>query len=330
MSNPSPLISVIIPTKNGDAWLAKTISAILDQTLSDQTEIIIMDSGSTDNTAEILSRYPVWVIPIEPSSFNHGGTRNVGVRHAKGKYIVMTVQDAEPDSRFWLQNLLDGFDDEKVAGVCGQQIVPHDPENNPVDWFRPVSAPDKKKFFFDRPADFEALTAAEQRNICRWDDVNAMYRRDVLLSLPFRFTSFAEDALWARDALMAGYAIVYNTAARVKHYHFETPEYAFRRSFTVYYHMYIYFSERPSRVDNGLIMLLRNSKLLLKESRIGWPDKWKWLLFNYRQRTAINKAIDIFNDALAKGRTELDCKHNEICRTPPQALKPGRKEIKKA
>lgn len=322
------LVSVVIPVKNGDAWLDETIPAILRQQIPGGLEIIVVDSGSTDHTLSLLDKYPVLVHRISPEEFNHGATRNLGVNLAAGKYVVLTVQDALPTDENWLQHLLDGFDDEKVAGVCGQQIVPHDPEKNPVDWFRPISPPDKKKFFFDDPANFEALTPSEQRNICRWDDVNAMYRRDILLKLPFRVTGFAEDVLWARDALLAGYAIVYNTAARVEHYHFETPEFAFRRSFTVYYHMYKYFSARPSRMDNGPIMLLRNSKLLLKESRIGWPDKWKWLLFNYRQRKALNKAIDIFNEALAKGETELDSKHKEINQTPPQALKPGSIENK--
>ena len=319
----SPLISVVIPVKNGDAWLDKTLPAIFNQTLADRTEVIVIDSGSTDGTNEILSRYPVRVIRIDPSTFDHGATRNLGVREAKGQYVVMTVQDATPDSPHWLQHLLDGFDDATVAGVCGQQIVDHDPENNPVDWFRPISPPGVVKYRFEDPNALRQLSGDEQKSLCRWDNVNAIYRRDILLQLPFRTTAFAEDALWARDALLAGYAIVYNTAARVRHYHHETPDYAFRRSFTVYYHFYQYFGVRPSRVDNGPLPLLRNSKLLLKEKKIQWGDKWKWLRFNYRYRKVLNASVAAFTAALAKGQAELDSQHAAICKTPPQALKPG-------
>lgn len=323
-----PLISVIIPVKNGDAWLDTTLPAIFNQTLADRTEVIVIDSGSTDRTNEILAKYPLRVIRIDPATFNHGATRNLGAQQARGQYIAMTVQDATPESPHWLQHLLDGFDDETVAGVCGQQIVDHDPEKNPVDWFRPVSPPDKVKYRFDDPNQFKKLAPDEQRGICRWDNVNAMYRRDILLRLPFRATAFAEDALWARDALLSGHAVVYNTAARVRHYHQETPDYAFRRSFTVYYHLYQYFGVRPARVDNGLVPLLRNGVLLLKDKKVPWRDKWEWLWFNYRYRKALRRSIAAFTGALSKGQAALDEEHARICKTSPQAPKPGMEKNK--
>ncbi len=91
-----PLISVIIPVKNGDVWLRKLIPAILNQSLASKTEIILIDSGSTDQTKSVVRRYPVRMICIEPEEFNHGTTRNLGVKESKGKYVVMTVQDAKP------------------------------------------------------------------------------------------------------------------------------------------------------------------------------------------------------------------------------------------
>jgi rhamnosyltransferase len=144
--DPEQLISVVIPVKNGDSWLRETIPAILDQELDGAIEIIAIDSGSTDDTLSVLSKYPVTVVSIEPEEFNHGLTRNIGANLAKGKYLVMTVQDAKPSSRFWLQQLMDGFLDDTVAGVCGQQIVPHHFDKNPVEWYRPVSTRVKTKY----------------------------------------------------------------------------------------------------------------------------------------------------------------------------------------
>jgi rhamnosyltransferase len=295
------------------------MQAIFRQGLISQTEVIAIDSGSTDDTLSILSRYPIHVLNIEPSTFNHGAVRNLGAQQAKGKYVVMTVQDAEPSDEKWLQHLLDGFDDDRVAGVCGQQIVPHDPDKNPVDWFRPMSEPGIVKYFFSNRAEFDALAAEEKKKICSWDDVNAMYRKDTLLKIPFRNVSFAEDALWARDALQNGYAIVYNTRARVNHYHFETPDYTFRRSFTIHYHFYKFFGIRPSSNASELVSILRNIKLLCFE-KISMADKFRWLAYNFRQRKALKRSANLFNIALAKGETELEKKHHEISGIPPQAL----------
>lgn len=232
----------------------------------------------------------------------------------------MTVQDAEPADEQWLQHLLDGFDDDQVAGVCGQQIVPHDTDKNPIDWFRPLSPPDSKKYSFPSAAQFDALDADEKRGLCRWDNVTAMYRRDVLLQIPFQRTSFAEDALWARDALRAGYAIVYNTAARVKHYHFEDPDYTFRRCFAVFYHMYKFFEVRPTAGGKEWMTVLKNMKTLVKSRKISWPAKWRWLKFNHNQRKAIRDSVHTFDAAIAS--ETLEKKYGEICGTPPQALKP--------
>jgi rhamnosyltransferase len=316
------LISVIIPVKNGDYWLDQTLKGIVGQTVFDRSEIIVIDSGSTDRTLQILERFPVRVISIPPSAFNHGETRNLGVREAKGKYVVMTVQDAQPTDERWLQKLLDGFDNENVAGVCGQQIVSHEPDKNPVEWFRPVSPPAKTKYFYEDIDEFHRLSPGAKRNVCGWDNVNAMYRKEALLRVPFRAVSFAEDAMWAKDAIEAGYAIVYNREARVNHYHFETPEYAFRRYFTVCYHFYKIFGLRPSYLNEGPGFFLRAIKLLLKAKSIRWKDKWKWFWYNYRLYFAINRSVRSFSDALRIGENELDRLHNEICGAPPQAVKP--------
>jgi rhamnosyltransferase len=322
MPEKTPLISIVIPVKNGEPWLEKTMRSIFSQTLIDKTEVIIVDSGSTDSTFQILQKFPVRMIRIEPSEFNHGTTRNRGVLEARGEFIVMTVQDAEPTNERWLQSLLEGFDDEKVAGVCGLQIVPHDLDKNPVDWFRPQTKPVSRKFFFEQVSQFEVLASEKKQEICSWDNVNAMYRRKILLDIPFQPVSFAEDALWARDVIRNGLAIVYCPIAQVNHYHFETPDYAFKRNFTVLYHLYIFFGIKPSENYPILIILLRIVKLLVREKQLLWSDKWKWLLYNYQQQRAIQSSSSAFLEILKKGIDKLEIHHSKICGKAPQALNP--------
>jgi rhamnosyltransferase len=317
-SNPI-LVSIIIPVKNGAHWLRQTLQSLQDQELNGAIEIIVIDSGSTDRTLEIVRTFPVRLIQIEPAEFNHGLTRNLGVSAALGEYVVMTVQDARPADPFWLQKMVDSFDVPEVAGVCGAQVVPHEPGNNPVEWFRPVSTPKVRSFQFRDPTQFESLTPDEKRRACAWDNVTAMYRREVLQILPFRQTNFAEDALWARDALHNGYKIVYNPAARVYHYHFEDKDFAFRRSLTVFYHMYRYFGVLPTASLLTLKRKLSIARILMKEKSITLEKKYFWYKYNINLNKAICKSAKIFQKALQQGEAELDRLHNEYCKRPPMA-----------
>jgi rhamnosyltransferase len=267
-----------------------------------------------------LKNYPLRIIRIEPGEFNHGLTRNLGVREAGGKYIVMTVQDAKPKSNSWLQELLNGFTDDTVAGVCGQQVVPHDPDKNPAEWFRPLSKPSIRSYQFREKDVFLRLKPDEQLAICRWDDVNAMYRKDILTRIPFRNTDFAEDALWARDALLAGYTIVYNPLSQVEHYHHEDYEFAFNRNFIIQYHFYKYFGTIPEKSRNRFMKNLRLIKQLVAEKKIPFPAKWKWLKYNLRNQQAVIRSNQVFLESLQGGNPDsLDKLYLKLCQYIPQA-----------
>lgn len=319
-------ISVVIPVKNGDSWLEETLPAIINQTLFDRCEIIVIDSGSTDNTLTILKKYPVRVIHIDPSTFNHGTTRMLGVREAKGEFVIFTVQDAKPVNNQWMENLLCGFIHDGVAGVCGQQIVPHHKDKNPVEWFRPQSTPQLVELSFNSK-EFNELNPQEQLNYCRWDDVNAAYRKKVLEAIPFRDVNFAEDVLWAKDALLAGHSIVYTPFAPVEHYHLEEPEFTFKRNFTIRYHFYKYFGVKPviGTWSDQLIRKLRIAKTLWKEKGISFAEKSRWLNYNLKIQKERYASNAEFLRALALGEQALDGRHKQLCGTPPQASKPKMK-----
>lgn len=319
MSEKQPLISIVIPVKNGEYWMDKCLSGIMSQTLFPQCEVIIIDSGSTDKTLEILKSYPVKVVSIEPETFNHGLTRNLGVANSCGKYIVMTVQDAVAADNMWLQHMLDGFSTaENVAAVCGKQVVPHDKDKNPAEWYRPVGMGEITSYSFSKEA-FLNLSPAEKRSVCGWDDVTAMYLRDVLVQIPFRKTSFAEDAQWAKDAYMNGYTLVYNTNATVYHYHYENPDYTYKRTFTVLYHMYRFFGNLPEIYSPGFIDTLKLVKLLLNEAKLSFAEKIKWFRYNQKLRAVYAKVIADFLKIVKQGDEALDKQHELLCGVPPVA-----------
>lgn len=315
------LVSIVVPVKNGDYWLMDTLKGLFNQKIVGNIEVIIIDSGSTDSSLDIIKQFPVRLIQIDPASFNHGLTRNLGVKEAKGEFIVMTVQDANPVNEQWLQNLLNGFDEERVAGVCGQQIVPWDKDKNPAAWFRPQSLPQTVKYEFSID-EFNRLNPTEKRVVCGWDNVTAIYRKSALEKIPFQNVMFAEDCLWARDAILNGYSIVYNPNAKVYHYHFEDPTRIGKRLFAELYHFYKILGYLPSYVDNGVIQKLKDIKLLVKERKLTWQDKWKWYRYNLALRTEINETIAVFYQSLSEGDDALLKKFNLLCDQIPQAHKP--------
>ncbi len=313
-------ISVIIPVCNEALKIRRCIDGILGQTVP-ADEIIVLDSGSTDGTLDILLDYPkVRVLAITPGEFNHGETRNAGVRAARGDWVVLTVGDARPANEFWIERLFDGVTDEDVAGVCGAQVVPHDRENNPVEWFRPASEPVIERVQFSSPEEFDQLAPAERRRVCAWDDVTALYRRRVLLRIPFRRVHYGEDALWAKEALRAGHALVYNPAARVFHHHSETPDFAFRRALATMYNRYRSFgdlAEEPAM----FVPVARAVKQLVREPAITWRERRHWAIYTVRNRLANRSAVRQFRQELAKGEQFLDALHERYCSRPPVPAK---------
>lgn len=272
------LISVVIPVKNGIDTLPSCLDGLFRQTLKDRMEVIALDSGSTDGTLELLSKYPVLVHHVPKGEFNHGETRNLGISLARGTFVVLTVQDATPASDDWIELMLTHFDNPEVAGVCGQQIVGSDPGKNPLQWFTPASEAKPMLFQFKNVNEFISLPGKKKHQYCNWDDVTAMYRKSIKEKIPFKKLMFSEDTLWANDALSLGYAIVYDYRARVYHYHHQNFKFYFKRTYIISYqnfkfYDYIRFPKNP---------LVSVPQILVRIARkhIPFGEKIKWFFYN--------------------------------------------------
>src|SRR5215831_3958755 len=98
--------SILVLSKNDVVNVEAGLKAIYSQKDVEEFEVIVVDSGSTDGTLEVLSRFPVRVEQIPPTSFHHAQTRNLAASLATGEILVFLSQDALPASEFWLASML--------------------------------------------------------------------------------------------------------------------------------------------------------------------------------------------------------------------------------
>src|SRR5688572_10545956 len=103
-------VSIVIPTKNAGTLFRDTLHALKTQEYEDQIEIILIDSGSTDDTIQVAYEYGIKVKSIIPDEFNHGLTRNLGIEMATGEVIVLMSQDAVPGDKYLVKNFVAAFD----------------------------------------------------------------------------------------------------------------------------------------------------------------------------------------------------------------------------
>jgi rhamnosyltransferase len=220
------MISVVIPVKDGGDDLVRCLDAIGRQQVDDQVEVVVVDSGSTDGSAERAERSGARVQSIPAGEFHHGRTRNLGARLASGDTLVFTSQDAYAATDSWLARLTAPLrGDERVAGVYGRQL-PHADARPPEQYFLDFlygPAPRRQQIASEDDLSFEATL---------FSNVNSAMPRRIWEAYPFsEEIVMSEDQEWSRRVLLNGYAVVYEPEAVVHHSHAYTVTGAMRRFF---------------------------------------------------------------------------------------------------
>lgn len=210
-----PIASIIIRAKNEGRFLAETLDALFSQQEKDH-EVILVDSGSTDDTVVIAERYHLQVIRIRPEEFTYGYALNLGMRAASGEFLISLSAHSLPVNDRWLDGAIAGFSDSSVAGVYGRQLPR--PDASPADIFgMKISG-----VMSTKP---NRLTSG-----MGFSNANGAVRRAVWQKLPFdERLSGAEDLAWARTAHRHGYAVAYQPKMAVYHSHRESVPKLLRR-----------------------------------------------------------------------------------------------------
>ena len=198
-------ISIVIPTYNSQMTIAKTIESCQDQTCPKELiEIIVINDGSTDNTEEVVKRYPVKYIYQRNSG--PAKARNTGWKAAQGEIICFTDADCVPE-REWVARLVSNYISDKIAAVGGSYGI--------VNKENLLASCIHEEIIYRH--------SKMPKNVLALGSYNLSVRRKVLEEIggfneEYRMAS-AEDNDLSYKILKNGYLLIFDKDARVAHYH---------------------------------------------------------------------------------------------------------------
>lgn len=184
-----PTVSLVIPVYNAQATIKDCLDSVLALDFpKDELEIILVDNNSTDDTKEIIKKYPVKYI-FEPQK-GRAFARNAGIREARGAFIAFTDADCVVDIN-WLKELKKGFENESIV-ACGGKVLAYGKTNWIQDYIQEsCTLAQEGTYNDDNPRFLERVVTA-----------NAIFRRGIFGKLGY----FDENFSTGEDSEM-GYRI---------------------------------------------------------------------------------------------------------------------------
>jgi len=222
--------SIIILVYNEESKLRALLNRLSNAYLLDKTEIIVIDSESTDNSLQVIDSYRSKIdhlstYKVRKSDFNFGSTRNFGVQKSKGKYVCFISADALPLNVSFLRFFEDCFNiDKRVVAVFGKQMpYKKTPYINKLELFCRFSK-------LDRSTNINGRLIQSKKNLKTnpikdlyleyfISNVFSCYRKSFLLRNPFPAINGGEDFYIGKKIINKGLIKVYDKNNIVLHSH---------------------------------------------------------------------------------------------------------------
>lgn len=222
------MVSVIIPTLNAGTKLGKLLEILDSQTLKAE-EIFVIDSSSSNTTAELVQSHGYRVITINKNDFDHGTTRNLAVAQTDSEFVVFLTQDVVPADEHTIAELIKPMQADLNIAICyGRQLVR--PNAHPLErFYREFNYPRQSILKTKNDIDTLGLKAFFCSNCC------SAIRRSIFNKLGgFKNNVIVnEDMLFAAKAITAGYTVYYAAEAKVYHSHPHSLPQTFKRYFNI-------------------------------------------------------------------------------------------------
>jgi len=232
--NTHRIISVIIPVLNAEMTIGACLDALFRQTVSQDTyEVIVVDDGSTDNTPNIISKYP-GVRILRQEHINAGAARNLGVKHARGDIILFIDADCVPQEDWIEQMTKPMLENSSIVAVKGGYRTR---QKNLISRLVQLEFEERyKKMCKTKYIDFvDSYSAAFRKEIfCQVGGFNARL-------------NMSEDAQLSYSLSQKGYKMVFNKNAMTYHNHPSTILKYFRVKFWRAYWRMLVYEEFPRK-----------------------------------------------------------------------------------
>jgi rhamnosyltransferase len=202
-------VAVVIRAKNEARFLGATLAAICAVDALRPRQLVVVDSGSTDGTQDIVRACPqATLIQIRPAQFTYGYALNLGVANTDADLIATLSAHSLPADQTWLRALIEPFKNARVAAVYGRQRPRANATILELLGMRLTGVLSDTPRILDRKPLFS--------------NANGAFRRSLWLDHPFdENVGGAEDIAWVRTMQERGYAIAYQPTAAVYHSHGE-------------------------------------------------------------------------------------------------------------
>lgn len=199
-------VGVVVRSLNEDQHIGRLLTGLAHQSLQPD-KVVLVDSGSTDATVEIATRFGADVQTISPDQFSFGRSLNLGCRAAGTDVLVIVSAHVYPVYDTWLANLVAPLDDDQIALSYGRQVGDHrtkfSEQQLMLRWFP------------------ESSTPRQSHPFC--NNANAAVRADLWAAEPYdEELTGLEDLAWARRAIEKGHLLSYVAESPVVHVHEET------------------------------------------------------------------------------------------------------------
>jgi len=224
-------VGVIIPTCNAARHWSALQEGLDHQGLA-PSQILIIDSSSSDGTRTLARQAGYRVVCIRKEEFSHGATRQLACSYLADKlYLLFMTQDAVLASADSIEKLFSALDDEDVGAAYGRQIARH--EADPIE---------RHGRMFNYPAVSQVRTLKSRQYLgfktVFFSNSFAIYRRAALEAVG----GFPLDAIVSEEVtvvgkmLLAGWKIAYEADAVAVHSHSFTLTQEFARYFDIGVH----------------------------------------------------------------------------------------------
>ncbi len=210
----NPRVTIIMRSKNCDWVIGQALAGLFSQSYTN-FELMVVDSGSTDRTLDIVRKYPVRLIQIDPKSYIPGVVLNDAIRASETDIVVFQNADVVPTNTEALAELVAAFEDPEICAAYARQV----PRPEADTWVRR----DYASSFPETGAGPEWITLSLPF---------AAMRKTVWEKQPFYEEAWgSEDTEWGVRAKAQGWKIAYVPTSIVMHSHNYTTRQMFGRQF---------------------------------------------------------------------------------------------------